>query len=110
MILYRRVENQWGDGMRGLRYQRARTSLEELEKLKDGPHIKNWRPQALIVSSLLSSSSSSSSSFFFPQVLLLCKMHGDDFELSDQHSLRLLEQLKGGRGLCILGSIIEVEA
>ena len=47
---HRRVENQWGDGMRGLRYQRARTSLEELEKLKDGPHIKNWRPQALISS------------------------------------------------------------
>ena len=59
VILYRRVENQWGDGMRGLRYQRARTSLEELEKLKDGPHIKNWRPQALIVSSLFSSSPSS---------------------------------------------------
>ena len=45
-IQYRRVENQWGDGMRGLRYQRARTSLEELERLKDGPHIKNWRPRA----------------------------------------------------------------
>ena len=37
-------------------------------------------------------------------------MHGDAFELSNQHALRLLEQLKGGRGLCILGSIIEGKA
>jgi len=84
-IQYRKVEAQWGDGMRGLRYQRARSALEQLEKLKDGPHIKNWRPQ----------------------VLLFCKTRGESCELTRPRMLALLSQLKGGRGLCILGSIVE---
>jgi len=83
-ITYRKVEAQWGDGMRGLRYQRARTALEALEKLKDGPHIKNWRPQ----------------------VLLLCKMSPSDRSVTQPKMIELLSQLKGGRGLCILGSIV----
>ena len=32
-IEHRKVAAQWGDSMRGLRYQRARNALLELEKL-----------------------------------------------------------------------------
>ena len=44
-IEFQKVKVQWGDGTRGLRYQRARQSLLALEKLTT-VHVKNWRPQA----------------------------------------------------------------
>lgn len=46
-IEHRKVAAQWGDSMRGLRYQRARNALLELEKLGEVRHTKNWRPQVL---------------------------------------------------------------
>ena len=42
-IQYRKVEAQWGDGMRGLRFARARNNLEQLEQLDQTQHTKNWR-------------------------------------------------------------------
>ena len=47
-IEHRKVAAQWGDSMRGLRYQRARNALLELEKLGEVRHTKNWRPQVLL--------------------------------------------------------------
>eukprot|EP00964_Phaeocystis_antarctica_P037047 scaffold21164_cov52-Phaeocystis_antarctica.AAC.3 len=68
-IQLRKVEAQWGDGLKGMRYQQARKAnpnpnpnpkpnpnpnpnpnqarkaLQELEKLDGQEHIKNWRPQ-----------------------------------------------------------------
>jgi len=41
------VSAHWGDGLRGLRYQRARQTLLVLEKF-DLSHTKNWRPQILL--------------------------------------------------------------
>ena len=43
------MEAQWGDGLKGMRYQQARKALEELEKLDGQTHIKNWRPQVLLL-------------------------------------------------------------
>ena len=43
------MEAQWGDGLKGMRYQQARKALQELEKLDGQEHIKNWRPQVLLL-------------------------------------------------------------
>ena len=83
-IQYRKVEAQWGDGMRGLRYARARNNLEQLEQLDQTQHTKNWRPQ----------------------VIALCKLGPPGQSLNQPKLLGLLAQLKGGRGLCILGSVL----
>lgn len=83
-IQLRKVEAQWGDGLKGMRYQQARKALEELEKLDGQTHIKNWRPQ----------------------VLLLCKPGVQSQTVAHPKLLSLLKQLKGARGLCILGSIV----
>ena len=48
-IQLRKVEAQWGDGLKGMRYQQARKALQELEKLDGQTHIKNWRPQVLLL-------------------------------------------------------------
>jgi len=48
MILYRfRAEKEWGDGLRGLAMSAARFALLRLEE--GPPHVKNWRPQLLIL-------------------------------------------------------------
>ena len=47
-ISFKNVEAQWGDGLRGLRYERARRALQELESPSasgGGTHTRNWRPQ-----------------------------------------------------------------
>jgi len=83
-IQYRKVEAQWGDGLQGLRYHQARKSLEELEKLDGASHIKNWRPQ----------------------VLILCKPDARKQGAAHPKLIALLKQLKGARGLSIVGSIV----
>ena len=42
-----RAENEWGDGIRGLSMSAARYALLKLEE--GPPHVKNWRPQLLIL-------------------------------------------------------------
>ena len=64
--------------------QKNTVILEELEKLDGETHIKNWRPQ----------------------VLLLCKPGVQSQTVAHPKLLSLLKQLKGARGLCILGSIV----
>ncbi|KAJ4458242.1 Cation-chloride cotransporter [Paratrimastix pyriformis] len=44
-IQYKGVEANWGDGLKGLRFQNARDSLLALER--NSSHTKNWRPQIL---------------------------------------------------------------
>ena len=43
-IQHQKVAKQWGDGVRGMRYQTARQTLLALEKMTE-THAKNWRPQ-----------------------------------------------------------------
>ena len=69
----RKVEAQWGDGLKGMRYQQARKALEQLEQLDGQTHIKNWRPQ----------------------VLLLCKPGVQSQTVAHPKLLSLLKQLKG---------------
>uniref|UniRef100_H3AAP7 Solute carrier family 12 member 7a n=2 Tax=Latimeria chalumnae TaxID=7897 RepID=H3AAP7_LATCH len=81
-IEYRGAEKEWGDGIRGLSLNAARYALIKLE---DGPpHTKNWRPQLLVLLSLDSEQ---------------CVHH--------PRLLSLTTQLKAGKGLTIVGSVIE---
>ncbi|XP_048403934.2 solute carrier family 12 member 7-like isoform X2 [Stegostoma tigrinum] len=81
-IEYRGAEKEWGDGIRGLSLNAARYALLRLE---DGPpHTKNWRPQLLILLNL-------------------------DPEQNVKHPrlLSLTTQLKAGKGLTIVGSVLQ---
>lgn len=82
-IAYRGAEKEWGDGMRGLSLQAARYSLLQLE---EGPlHTKNWRPQLLV----------------------LCKLHPTDLTPCQPKLLSFASQLKAGKGLTMVTSIVE---
>ncbi|KAG2458030.1 S12A7 protein, partial [Polypterus senegalus] len=76
------AEKEWGDGIRGLSLNAARYALIKLE---DGPpHTKNWRPQLLVLLNL-------------------------DSEHNVKHPrlLSLTTQLKAGKGLTIVGSVLK---
>ncbi|XP_031439901.1 solute carrier family 12 member 7 isoform X6 [Clupea harengus] len=81
-IEYRGAEKEWGDGIRGLSLNAARYALMRLEEAP--PHTKNWRPQLLVLLNL-------------------------DSELCVKHPrlLSLTSQLKAGKGLTIVGSVLE---
>ncbi|CAN9503340.1 unnamed protein product [Ophioblennius macclurei] len=81
-IEYRGAVKEWGDGIRGLSLNAARYALIHLE---ESPlHTKNWRPQLLV----------------------LCKL---DSELEVKHPrlLSFTSQLKAGKGLTIVCSVLE---
>lgn len=81
-IEYQGAEKEWGDGLRGLSLQAARFSLLKLEE--GPPHTKNWRPQ----------------------ILVLCKLK-DDLTPQFSQLLTFASQLKAGKGLTIVASVIE---
>ncbi|XP_062500630.1 solute carrier family 12 member 6-like [Corticium candelabrum] len=83
-IEYRGAEKEWGDGIRGLALQAARYSLLRLEQ--GPPHTKNWRPQ----------------------VLVLLKLD-EDFKPSDSRLLSFSNQLKAGKGLTLVSSVLQAE-
>ncbi|XP_061093728.1 solute carrier family 12 member 7 isoform X3 [Conger conger] len=81
-IEYRGAEKEWGDGIRGLSLNAARYALNRLEEAP--PHTKNWRPQLLVLLNL-------------------------DAEMGVKHPrlLSFTTQLKAGKGLTIVGSVLE---
>ncbi|XP_042638888.1 solute carrier family 12 member 7 [Orycteropus afer afer] len=81
-IEYRGAEKEWGDGIRGLSLNAARYALLRVEH--GPPHTKNWRPQVLVMLSL-------------------------DEEQAVMHPrlLSFTAQLKAGKGLTIVGSVLE---
>ncbi|XP_016537056.1 solute carrier family 12 member 7-like isoform X2 [Poecilia formosa] len=81
-IEYRGAVKEWGDGIRGLSLNAARYALIRLE---EAPlHTKNWRPQLLV----------------------LCKLNSD-LKVKHPHLLSFTSQLKAGKGLTIVGSVLE---
>lgn len=80
-IEYQGAEKEWGDGIRGLSLSAARFALLRLEE--GPPHTKNWRPQ----------------------VLVLLKLD-DDLHVKYPQLLTFASQLKAGKGLTIVGSVI----
>jgi len=83
-IEYRGAEKEWGDGISGLALNAARFSLLRLEE--GPPHIKNWRPQ----------------------ILTLCKMN-EELKPNNRKLLALASQLKAGKGLAIVSSVLQGE-
>ncbi|KAK5850004.1 hypothetical protein PBY51_014292 [Eleginops maclovinus] len=81
-IEYRGAEKEWGDGIRGLSLNAARYALIRLEEAP--PHTKNWRPQVLVLLNLDS-----------------------DQGVKHPRLLSLTTQLKAGKGLTIVGNVLE---
>ncbi|XP_078794867.1 solute carrier family 12 member 7 isoform X12 [Oryzias latipes] len=81
-IEYRGAEKEWGDGIRGLSLNAARYALIRLEE--SPPHTKNWRPQMLVLLNLDS-----------------------DQAVKHPRLLSLTTQLKAGKGLTIVGYVLE---
>ncbi|XP_071347801.1 solute carrier family 12 member 7-like isoform X2 [Trachinotus anak] len=81
-IEYRGAVKEWGDGIRGLSLNAARYALIRLEEAP--PHTKNWRPQ----------------------VLVLCKLDSD-LAVKHHRLLSFTTQLKAGKGLTIVCSVLE---
>ncbi|KAK2117473.1 hypothetical protein P7K49_004359 [Saguinus oedipus] len=81
-LLSHRAEKEWGDGIRGLSLNAARYALLRVEH--GPPHTKNWRPQVLVMLNL-------------------------DTEQAVKHPrlLSFTSQLKAGKGLTIVGSVLE---
>ncbi|XP_033625955.1 solute carrier family 12 member 4-like isoform X2 [Asterias rubens] len=84
VIEYHGAEKEWGDGLRGLSLTAARYSLMRLEERP--PHTKNWRPQ----------------------ILVLCKLK-EDLTPKYRRLLTFASQLKAGRGLSLVSSVIEAD-
>uniref|UniRef100_A0A1Y9IHS4 Uncharacterized protein n=1 Tax=Anopheles gambiae TaxID=7165 RepID=A0A1Y9IHS4_ANOGA len=80
-IEYRGAEKEWGDGIRGIALSAARYSLLRLEE--GPPHTKNWRPQ----------------------ILMLAKLN-DDFTPKYRKLFSFVSQLKAGKGLAVVVSLI----
>uniref|UniRef100_A0A673BZB6 Solute carrier family 12 member 7b n=1 Tax=Sphaeramia orbicularis TaxID=375764 RepID=A0A673BZB6_9TELE len=81
-IEYRGAEKEWGDGIRGLSLNAARYALIRLEDAP--PHTKNWRPQLLVLLNLDS-----------------------DQGVKHPRLLSFTTQLKAGKGLTIVGNVLE---
>ncbi|XP_022603809.1 solute carrier family 12 member 7-like isoform X2 [Seriola dumerili] len=81
-IEYRGAVKEWGDGIRGLSLNAARYALIRLEEAP--PHTKNWRPQLLV----------------------LCKLNSD-LAVKHPRLLSFTTQLKAGKGLTIVCSVLE---
>ena len=74
----RTKERDWGDGIVGMRAERARDALLKLDKYKT--NVKNWRPKYLALGSV-----------------------DEKGEISSTGVLNLLNQLRKGTGLAIYG-------
>ncbi|XP_063778735.1 solute carrier family 12 member 7 isoform X3 [Pseudophryne corroboree] len=81
-IEYRGAEKEWGDGIRGLSLNAARYALLRVEH--GATHTKNWRPQMLVLLNLDS-----------------------DQIVKHPRLLSLTSQLKAGKGLTIVGSVLQ---
>ncbi|CAB1428592.1 unnamed protein product, partial [Pleuronectes platessa] len=81
-IEYRGAVKEWGDGIRGLSLNAARYALIRLEEVP--LHTKNWRPQLMV----------------------LCKLDSD-MAVKHPRLLSFTTQLKAGKGLTIVCSVLE---
>jgi hypothetical protein len=81
-----RAEKEWGDGMRGLSMSAARYALLRLEESQ--PHVKNWRPQILIL------------------VNSEIGVDSENIKIKHPNLFALASQLKAGKGLTVSASVI----
>eukprot|EP00930_Biecheleria_cincta_P096598 TRINITY_DN8841_c0_g1_i2.p1 TRINITY_DN8841_c0_g1~~TRINITY_DN8841_c0_g1_i2.p1 ORF type:complete len:1089 (+),score=175.20 TRINITY_DN8841_c0_g1_i2:220-3267(+) len=84
---------KWGDGFQGMKFQLAKNILMSLESKS---HIKNWRPQLILISE------ASFDEAHKEQGSFSLKVH-------DSELLKLASQLKNGRGYIVLGGICSTD-
>ena len=75
-------EKNWGDGVEGMRAERARNALLKIDKSKK--HVKNWRPHYLALGYI-----------------------NEKGKISSPGIFKLLHQLRKGTGLAIYGCVIK---
>lgn len=80
---------KWGDGFQGLKFQLAKNFLM---KIDTATHTKNWRPQILVMTAATLHSG---------------EQHEKKLTLEDPELLDFVSQLKGGRGITIVGAVCE---
>jgi len=76
---------KWGDGFQGMKFQLARNILINMDLTQ---HTKNWRPQLLVVTGASISDQDSQA-----------------VDIHDPEILCFASQLKGGRGITIIGGV-----
>ncbi|KAG9352567.1 hypothetical protein JZ751_020981, partial [Albula glossodonta] len=123
---YHWAEKEWGDGIRGLSLSAARYALLRLEA--GPPHTKNWRQDLPLTtakrrehisyiyrqqngkqkenSRVLTPVSGGGKSPLGPQLLVLLKLD-EDLHVKYPRLLTFASQLKAGKGLTIVGSVIQ---
>jgi potassium/chloride transporter 4/5/6 len=122
-VEFKGAEKEWGDGLRGLSMSAARYALLNLQQ--SPPHVKNWRPQILL---LLKCKESHDIHEAGKQLKDLraqvsdMECHYDDikdnnslmneqdqeFNIEVQHpkAFALIHQLKAGKGLIVCNTVI----
>ena len=75
-------EKNWGDGIEGMRAERARNALLKIDKSKT--HVKNWRPHYLALGYI-----------------------NEKGKISAPGVFKLLHQLRKGTGLAIYGCVVK---
>ncbi|KAG8521742.1 Solute carrier family 12 member 4 [Galemys pyrenaicus] len=124
-IEYQGAEKEWGDGIRGLSLSAARYALLRLEE--GPPHTKNWRvargPSCLLIPWIAATRLAHGlmraeeelpgnrcpvpcSCYCRPQLLVLLKLD-EDLHVKYPRLLTFASQLKAGKGLTIVGSVIQ---
>uniref|UniRef100_A0A7S0AM74 Amino acid permease/ SLC12A domain-containing protein n=1 Tax=Pyrodinium bahamense TaxID=73915 RepID=A0A7S0AM74_9DINO len=87
---------KWGDGFQGLKFQIARNILQKLDYKA---HTKNWRPQLLVITEASIREEDAVDGISKHEVL----------DVYEPQLLSFASQLKGGRGITILGGICSSE-
>jgi hypothetical protein len=88
---YHSSKVKWGDGFQGMKFQVARNILMHLDL---STHTKNWRPQVLVVTKA-SAPVGGGEQDSRPETVVL----------EDPELVTFASQLKGGRGITIIGGI-----
>lgn len=111
-----RAEKEWGDGIRGLSMSAARYALLKLEE--SPPHVKNWRPQILLLVKCSSKSDTNQLDKLKHQLSdteenigTEVKNEENKFNIEIQHpnSFAFATQLKAGKGLFVCASVVPGE-
>lgn len=103
-----RAEKEWGDGIRGLSLSAARFALLRLEE--GPPHTKNWRYTNTYTHRQTTRGAPGISRVTLcsphrPQLLVLLKLD-EDAHVKSPRLLTFASQLKAGKGLTIVGTVI----
>ncbi len=112
-IEFKGAEKEWGDGIRGLSMSAARYALLKLED--SPPHVKNWRPQILLL--LKCNETSSNYSQLQELKAQMSEPTGveignnenmDDYNIQVSHPnvLAFVSQLKAGKGLFVCANVV----